>query len=133
PFDAWDFLSELSAIEVASDHGREMRTVGNTALHKLVGQYLAGEFSCTLQLPYKEEDPWEILAENKFSQPVGICRCRGTKGTVIVLPQIANKAEFLTNLFTTVLPELAPHLFPHIEGGRWTQRAEYELPRIVEL
>jgi hypothetical protein len=52
---------------------------------------------------------------------------------VIVLPDISDKAGFISKLFVTVLPELAPHLFPHIEEGRWTHFPEYELPVVREL
>lgn len=50
-----------------------------------------------------------------------------------MLPQLEEKSAFLDQLFTTVLPEIAPHLFPHIERGLWTHLPEYELPRVIEL
>lgn len=134
PLDAWNFIDELNDIEVRDDHGREMRTADNSALGKLLAEHLdGGQFLCTVEGGYRGEDPWVTLAVNKFGQPVGICRCRGKKGTVIVLPQIAEKGRFLANLFTNVLPELAPHLFPHVEQGAWAHRDEYELEVVLEI
>jgi len=70
---------------------------------------------------------------NKFGAVVAMARCRGSKGSVIVLPQIADKVGFISELFTVVLPELAPHFFPNIERGRWTHHPEYELPVVMDL
>jgi hypothetical protein len=39
----------------------------------------------------------------------------------------------VTDLLDRVLPTLAPRLFPHAEGTRWTRRPEYDLPRIGAL
>jgi len=134
PRDVWHFIDELGDINVCDDHGREMRATDNSALGKLLAEHLdGGHFLCTLEGGYRGEEPWVTLAENKFGQPVGICRCRGNKGTVIVVPQIAEKGRFLANLFTNVLPKLAPHLFPHIEQGKWTHLNEYELDRVLEI
>ena len=134
PFDVWDFLGELSGIGVTSDEGTEMEAVDQSPLGRLVAEHLAdAEFVCTLQPSHENADPWVILAENKFGEAVAICRCRGAAGSVIVLPQLARKAEFLVKLFSNVLPELSPHLFPNIADAKWTQRAEYELPRVLEL
>jgi hypothetical protein len=132
--DEWHFLDEISDIEVINDHGTEMRAVGNNPLGKLVAKYLeGGSFYCTLRGGYRRDDPWVTLAENKFGQPVGIFRCLGTEGTVIVLPQISDKGGFLKELFTSVLPEMAPHLFPYLEKGKWTHLPEYELAGIAEF
>lgn len=64
---------------------------------------------------------------------VGVAWLGGEKGTVIVVPQIEDKAGFLEILFTEILPELAPHLFPGIVRGKWVHQPEYELPRVLEL
>lgn len=135
PFDAWDFLSECADMKVDDDHGTEMRGCdNNSSLGQSIGQHLdKGRFSCTLQGGYRSEDEWLTLAENKFGEPVALCRCRGSDGSVIILPKLANQTAFITKLFADVLPELAPHLFPHIEGGKWTHRPEYELPMVLEL
>lgn len=134
PHNEWHFVNELCDANVRDDHGTEMRSTDSSALGKLLAAHLAdGRFLCTVEGGYRRDDPWVTLAENKFGEPVAICRCRGQNGTVIVVPQIDNKSDFLTTLFNNVLPELAPHLFPHIEKGRWTVRDEYELPRVLEI
>ena len=135
PQDVWHFLSELSDITVTNDHGKEMHSFENeSAIARLVAEHLeGGHFSCTLDGGYRSEDEWKTLAQNKFGHSVAICRCRSIKGSVIVLPQIADRTGFLTKLLTNVLPEIAPHLFLHIEKGKWTHLPEYELARVIEL
>lgn len=134
-FDVWQFISELSDMEVDTDHGLEMfHCENNSALAKLISEHLAGgEFFCTLKGGYRSQSPWVPIVKNKFGQLVGLCRCKGKSGSVIVLPQIADKANFLITLFTNILPEIAPHLFPDIEAGMWVHHPEYELARVLEL
>jgi hypothetical protein len=132
--DVWNLIDEFADITIGDDHGREMRATDKSPLGKLLAQHLdGGQFTCTVDGGYRGEEPWVTLAENKFSEPVSICRCRGKDGTVIILPQIANKDRFLVNLFTSVLPALSPALFPHGDRGVWTRLPEYELPRILDL
>jgi hypothetical protein len=133
--DVWHFISELSDMGVTADHGFEMRKgKDDSALTRLVSEHLeGGQFFCTLQGGYRSDNKWCPIAENKFGQLVGLSRCSGGKGSVIVLPQLADKPGFLVKLFTNILPEIAPHLFPDIQSGKWTHRPEYELVRVLEL
>ncbi len=39
----------------------------------------------------------------------------------------------MAKLLKDVLPDLSPRLFPHLEGPRWVRRAEYEIPKVLEL
>lgn len=134
PFGIWNFIDELDDITVSEDHGMEMHAVDHGILGQLLARHLdGGQFLCTVEGGHRSEDSWMSLAENKFGQPVSICRCRGTQGTVIIVPQIADKGGFLASLLTSVLPELSPHLFPHIGQGMWVHHEEYELPRVLEL
>ncbi len=132
--DVWNFIGELDDLTIRNDHGQEMRSTDDGPLARLLKEHLeGGHFLCTLEGGYRKDDPWVTLAKNKFNQPVGICRCREKKGSVIILPQISEKDRFLEKLFTTVLPDLTPHLFPYIEQGKWVHGKEYELPRVLEI
>jgi len=133
--DVWNVLSEIADMQVQSDHGTEMQGVkNNSPLVRLLTPFLAkGHFTCTLEGGYRQKDKWEPLAVSKFGTAVALARCRAGEGSVIVLPQIEEKSAFLDGLFSTVLPEIAPHLFPHIARGIWTHRPEYELPLVLEL
>jgi hypothetical protein len=135
PHDVWHFIWELADMEAKRDHGTEMKPcMTETALGRLVSQHLSGgEFTCTLSGGHRRENEWKTLAENKFGDPVSLCRLRSKEGSVIVLPQLTDKVGFITKLLTTVLPDLAPHLFPYFEAGKWTHRPEYELPHVVQL
>jgi len=135
PFDSWSFLSELESLTINPDEGREMFPVGaKSALMRLVQKHLpTGRFSCSIDAPHRDQFPWEPLAHNKFGDVVSVMRSMGETGTLIVVPQFADKAGFLAELFKEVLPDLAPHLFPENAASAWTTRPEYELSRIVEL
>lgn len=131
----WHFLSEFQDMEVRQSRGEEMSVLDQiTNLEKLIKSHLAGSlYDCTLKGGSRRENSWTPLIKNKFGHAVGLIRSCPSTGLVIVLPQLKNKAEFLKSLFTEVLPELAPHLFPGIEKGKWTHLPAYELPAIVQL
>jgi hypothetical protein len=133
--DVWHLLSEVADMRVENDHGTEMHPAkSNSLLVRLLAPFLAkGEFTCTLEGGYREGDKWEPLAMSKFGAVIALARCCANRGSVIVVPQIEEKAAFLDELFSTALPELAPHLFPHIAKGVWTHWPAYELPRVLEL
>lgn len=135
PHDVWDLLSEVADMEVRNDHGTEMQGVKtNSHLVRLLAPFLStGRFTCTLEGGYRKKGNWEPLAVNKFGAVVALARCCAAEGSVIVLPQIEDKAALLDILFSTALPEIAPHLFPHIAKGVWTHWPEYELPGVLEL
>ncbi len=135
PHDVYNLLSELADLKVENTHGEEMVAADTKSpVGRLLSDFLAeSTYSCVVEGGYRSEDKWLVLAKNKFGQPVAICRCRSDKGSVMVLPQITNKPIFLKRLFVEVLPEIAPHLFPHIENGKWTHFPDYELARVVEL
>ncbi|MEH6459007.1 hypothetical protein [Chitinimonas sp. JJ19] len=130
----WNFISELSDMHVDPTHGEEMNVVDkNTPIGKLLQSHLPGSsYDCTIKGAYRETQPWTALLKNKFGQAVALFRpC--SAGFVIVLPQLKDKAGFLHSFLTGVLPEMAPHLFPGIEQGRWTHLSEYELPDVLRL
>ncbi|MBP6468703.1 MAG: hypothetical protein KA277_11935 [Fusobacteriaceae bacterium] len=55
------------------------------------------------------------------------------KSAVLVFPDIKEKAEFISELFKTYLPEIIPDIFPfHGEFG-WLNNGEYLLPEEAEL
>jgi hypothetical protein len=66
--DVWDILSELSDMNVRSDHGTEMQAVqSESPLVRLLAQHLkGGEFTCTLRGGYRSEGGWKTLAVNKI-------------------------------------------------------------------
>jgi hypothetical protein len=130
----WDFISELRDMQVFATHGEEMNVVHpNTSIGKLLKSHLSdSSYECILEGGYRQKNPWSALVKNKFDETVALYRpC--SSGFVIVLPQLKDKTGFLKSLFTGVLPEIAPHLFPGIEQGRWTHLPEYELPEVVQL
>ncbi|GHU17842.1 hypothetical protein FACS189475_02310 [Betaproteobacteria bacterium] len=90
-------------------------------------------FTCVLDGNHQNENPWRILAINKFKQPVALAKFHKNNGLLVILPQVRDKVAFLERLFAEVLPEMTPHLFPSIEKSKWNHLPEYELPHIIEL
>ncbi len=137
-YDNWCFLSVLDSenLEVSQDHGREIFvTEKDQPLVKILPEYTkAAHFLCTVHPTWRIEKSWITLARNKYGAPVAgaIVPGKGV-GWVFILPRLQNKPAFLLQFFNDVLPELSPHLFPHVEGARWVQRPEYELPKILEF
>ncbi len=137
-FNNWCFLSilDLENLEVSSDRGQEILVVEKElSLAKLMLEHMKGAyFLCTLKPKYKIENSWLTLSTNKYGAPVaGAITPEGGEGWIFIFPQLRDKTSFLTKFFKHILPELSPHMFPHVEGGRWVYRPEYELPRVVEL
>lgn len=136
PFDNWSFLEHLRAdcLDVAPDQGKKISVIEadfplRTVLSKYVGD---AHFLCTLQGTTGEW--WYPIAENKYGASVaGVLIPQNSKGFMLILPQLRDKSGFLSALLREALPEIAPHLFPYVEGARWVQRPEYEIPRILEL
>lgn len=135
PYSEWSFLEVLDDMQVSNESGEEMSiTDDQSAIGKLLKLHLqSSEYDCTLKGGFRGNNPWEIIASNKFGNPVALKRACGPKGHVLILPQLKDKTGFLKALFTNVLPEMAPHLFPGIEKGRWTHLVEYELPKVIQL
>lgn len=137
--DSWTFLSTLSSehVRVTAQFGVEIATIRyEDLICSTLRRYLAGSwYGCTLERNYGlSEHEWRALAVNKYDETVSVALMPdNSRGFVLVLPQIADKAGLLKELMEEVLPELAPGLFPHVEGRRWLERPEYELSTVVGL
>lgn len=129
----WNLASALEYLRIADDSGSTMSVVDTSSLGKLLAKHLPeSRFTCTLKMNYTN-DVWTPLAVNKFRECVAAFLKKNDRVVALVVPQLANKAAFLDELLTTVLPEYLPDLFPGIATGAWTHRPEYELPRVAEL
>jgi hypothetical protein len=56
-----------------------------------------------------------------------------TKGTVIVLPQLNDKAGFLKRLIPEILPSLSPQFFPDFKVDEWIHQRPYQLRKVWEI
>jgi hypothetical protein len=133
--DNWSFLTCLGEhqVEIGQHRGEEM-SVGDprSRLDELLLRHLPGStYCCTIDhMPPSLE--WRVLARNKYNAPVaciGLERQRG--GLVLLLPDLRDKAAFLTAFLQDVLPDWAPRLFPAAEGAGWLHSPEYELPAVI--
>jgi hypothetical protein len=131
--DLWCFLQTLSDIEVKEDHGTEIAVNDRSELAISLEKFLTdAAFTCS----FKPKRSWEhctSLATNKYGDAVALHATFKSKGAVIILPQVHDKAGILQELLRSGLPELAPHLFVEIEEARWIHQPEYELERVVQL
>lgn len=135
-FDNWSFLESLSTyyLNVNHDQGKNISVVeADSSLRTVLSKYARKtQFLCTLQGTIKEQ--WYSIAENKYGASIaGVLVPANSKGLVLILPQFQDKPSFLSALLREALPEIIPDLFPYVEGARWVQRPEYELPKILEL
>lgn len=136
PFEAdiWDFLTEFQHLRVMAADGLEIVPVTDNAIGNLLSEHLKdADYRCVLEY----YPPWvskttKKIALNKFGETVGLVHSED-KGTIIVLPQISNKRQFLLKLLGELLPEVMPEFFPNLEEGRWVHRIEYELPKVIEF
>jgi hypothetical protein len=137
PWDNWSFLSATSSVSVEPDHGTEM-TVSHPdwPIGRLLQEHIANaSFTCHLEPNYDIKDRWIEFVTNKYGATVAACITppeKSKKGWIFIFPRLSNKAGFLAALFKTILPELAPALFPEAEGRRWVHRIEYELPSVTQ-
>lgn len=133
-YDVWNILHATESLTVRNFNGEEMSCVATgTAIGVLVEKHLDGaRYECTIDTPY-DKDPWIDLVHNKFQQAVGVFRNVSEGGLIVILPQIADKTGFLRELFTHVLPELKPKIFPFNEGNHWLASSIYELSNVTEL
>lgn len=137
-YDNWSFLSVFDHLGVTTTTGHEISVHPmQIPLTDLLTSHLnGGKYLTTLQPIGSLSSAWLELAANKYSDAVSgvlIPSNESDKGYVFIFPQISNKGGFLIRFIGEVLPEYTPHLFPHLEGGRWVHRPEYELPKISEL
>ena len=136
--DNWCFLSILHRgnLEVALDHGEEISVLEKyPRIAQILSRHVTGgSFQCILRPTHRIARHWITLAENKYSAPVAgaIAEAEG-HGWVFIFPRLRERHLLLARFLKDVLPDLAPRLFPHLEGARWVERPEYELPRVLEL
>lgn len=141
--DNWSFLSSTSHRKFTFDldMGTEVFLADEDfVISDLLRKHLKGiSFSTSIRTEYRTrpEDGLPCfcpLLVSKYDEVVGgaLFLC-GSRGTVLILPQIDDKPGFLEELFQGVLPATHPHLFPEHEGERWVHRSEYEHPAVMSL
>ena len=138
PADNWSFLSILSRnnLKIELDFGKEINVPGydHPIFHFLRKNTADAEYTATFSPTSRIEKKWISILTNKFGKSVGglIVLGEDSKGRILILPQISKKSEGILTLLREVLPDVSPHLFPHIEGTRWVERDEYELDSILK-
>jgi hypothetical protein len=138
-FDNWGLsrFFEEQDFRVQPQDGIDITIQGRSPLHQLLEQYCPGAaFTCTIEPLGMLVEHWTPLAMSKtYRRPVagllaGHYKSDDVDFNVLVLPQIVRRGEFLTVLLRDVLPELAPHLFPHLK--LWFSEPGYSLPGVAE-
>ena len=134
--DNWSFLSILSDLVIESDVGVEINVLEHDSqLSRFLWKTTRNaKYNATFNPTSRIEKNWiPTLSSNKFERCVGgLLVPEDSKGRVLILPQISKDAETIVTLLREVLPDISPHLFPHIEGSRWVERDEYELDSVLK-
>lgn len=93
-------------------------------------------FYCSLNWKWHGlKSNWVSLATNKYGGSVAgiLLPDRDRKGLLIILPQLKHQSTFISELLTSFLPDVVPDLFPDVQGARWVERPDYEIPEVLEL
>lgn len=135
-FDNWSYVALFRDryLEVRRDSGTEIVPVDlDWPLVRLIEKHAqGGYFDCTLH-PRELSNRWTSLATSKFGDAIaGILTLDGGVHALIV-PHLKDTSTFLLTLLSEHLPQWNPKLFPHVEGPRWVNRAEYELAEVLEI
>jgi hypothetical protein len=136
PFDNWSFLSILSPdhLEIKFDFGEEIDIPNYDfpVCNFLKRNIMSASYTATFNPTYRTVSNWLVIANNKFGSSVGgLIVPDNSKGRILILPQLSNKPEVIVTLLKEILPDISPHLFPHVEGARWVERDEYELSQVL--
>ena len=131
----WRLTSVLSNVGVKRDQGTELSVIdAKNPIGALLGEHLQdATFTCTLSCQWPLSDHWTPLVRNKFGQTVAALIKYDGAGGILLLPRLSNPAEFVSELFSDVLPALAPNLFPSAEVRGWTHNLNYELQDVVQI
>lgn len=134
--DNWSFLSCLreSHLNVSADNGTEIFVEEQNCLTSMLKRHIAGA-SFFAKCKFIESPMVEDLKllRNKFDECVGMQISPEKEGTVIILPQIANRSTFVTDLISNCLPQINEKLFPEFGTSNWLHESVYEHPTIIEL
>ncbi|MGB3460132.1 MAG: hypothetical protein WBB08_12770 [Halobacteriota archaeon] len=131
--DNWSFLSILSYLVIEPDVGEEINVLEqDTPLSRFLRKTVRdARYTATFNPKSGIEKNWTPILSNKFERCVGgLIVPEDTKGRVLILPQISKKPEAIVTLLREVLPDLSPHLFPHID--RWVEGDKYELNSVLK-
>lgn len=123
----WSFLPQLfRSVQPISNKGDEIRlstepTGWLQELSHVLQRYLVGSmFECTLQVADSADSRWITIASSKYGHPVaGALRPERSEGWIFFFPQIRDKAAFLLELFSGLLPSALPSVFPHYDNMSW--------------
>jgi hypothetical protein len=137
PADNWSFLSIASPsyFGIESDFGEEISVPNyNYQLCRFLRKTIIdAKYTATFKPTHRIEKSWIPILSNKFERCVGgLLAPEDSKGRVLILPQISKDTKTIVTLLREVLPDISPHLFPHIEGARWVERDEYELDSVLK-
>lgn len=134
-YNLWCLHKLLKELGAKESTGNEIKLTikQNTQIGNLLKIYLEdAKYNCSFKPWYPNTETYSSFAENKFGESVcGSLQIE--KGSVLIFPNIRNKAIFLNDLITNILPEIHPHLFPFSEFNNWILRNEYEIPEVVQL
>ena len=144
-FDNWSFCSlfDDESMKISSDSGKELfASEGDHLLSAFFRRHAKQMRYCATFAPqYRltsncDGFTFYPLITTKFGAAAGgVIVDPKRQGMVLVLPQCSEhqKEYVIVDLLQNVLTEIARHLFPHLEGGRWVQEPEYEHASVLHL
>lgn len=135
-----NFIKNVSSI--TADRGVTLEisgTLEDVRLRSLLSKYIPDSH---YEATFAEQEIlhgglWKPLLVNKYGVAVGASidfdSTEGLAGSIYLLPQIANKGQFLSEFLLSYLPEIKPSLFPDFKVSSWIDDRIYELSKIQSL
>ncbi len=130
--DNWSFLSILDKnhLEIKDDEGEEIQNFSDLLSKNFVNNGYTSVFSPE----YSIENNFYCLLKNRFNDCVAcLLVYKGVEfnGHILILPSITVTYEIIKELLNEIIPSIAPHMFPNIEG-KWIEGLEYELNSVTK-
>jgi len=132
----WSFLGDLDSVDASSAYGQEIRfdPRGGDLVRLLERGAEGVHYECTLEPHCSQASSWGSLAKNKYGGDVaGVLVLDDPSRFMLVLPKMPAVHQIVVELLEKWCALWSPALFPHIEGGRWVHRPEYEIPKVIEI
>ncbi|GAF89586.1 unnamed protein product, partial [marine sediment metagenome] len=127
----WGFLGAMARLESQAVFGHEIKFNDEPISRLLASGAGNASYHCTIK-PRYTGDYWHSLAVSKYGDDVAGYMANKQNGLVLVLPQMPEFHAAIVRLLEQFIANVAPSIFPHLEGANWMHSPAYELPKVGE-
>jgi hypothetical protein len=133
------FLSTLASdcLRLKSARGSEVSLADgmDAGLRDLLNPHVPeAKYRATLIASGRLARTWTPVLLNKYGEVVGgMIRAEDSGPTVLLLPQVSNPAGLIQDLLDRYIPTVCPGLFSSSKEAAWSERDEYEVPKVIAM